>query len=75
MTGTRSEPGDEYDHDVIAVGGGPADCSGGVFCAREGDVDRVRREAKLDGERTAAGQEALAAHLATERLVAAGVTE
>ena len=26
----------EFDHDIVIVGGGPAGCSAGVFCAREG---------------------------------------
>ncbi|MFD1643783.1 NAD(P)/FAD-dependent oxidoreductase [Halohasta litorea] len=26
----------DYDHDIVIVGGGPAGCSAGVFCAREG---------------------------------------
>jgi len=34
MTQTDAEP--THDHDVAVVGGGPAGCSGGVFCAREG---------------------------------------
>jgi hypothetical protein len=35
---TTTEPRDstEFDHDVVIVGGGPAGCSAGVFCAREG---------------------------------------
>jgi len=35
---TAAETGQvlEHDHDVVIVGGGPAGCSAGVFCAREG---------------------------------------
>lgn len=33
---TDTETAREYDHDVVIVGGGPAGCSAGVFCAREG---------------------------------------
>ncbi len=36
MTNTKPEPTHEYDHDLVIVGGGPAGCSAGVFCAREG---------------------------------------
>lgn len=36
MATTETEPTHEYDHDVVIVGGGPAGCSAGVFCAREG---------------------------------------
>ncbi len=36
MTSTRSESTHGCDHDVVVVGGGPAGCSAGVFCAREG---------------------------------------
>jgi len=36
MTTTETEPTREYDRDVAVVGGGPAGCSAGVFCAREG---------------------------------------
>lgn len=46
MTSTEPEPVRGYDHDVVIVGGGPAGCSAGVFCAREGlatvVVDRGR---------------------------------
>ena len=35
---TETDPGatEECDHDVVIVGGGPAGCSAGVFCARAG---------------------------------------
>lgn len=35
---TAADPGQtlEHDHDVVIAGGGPAGCSAGVFCAREG---------------------------------------
>ena len=43
MTTPDDELGDNRDegscddhHDVVIVGGGPAGCSAGVFCAREG---------------------------------------
>jgi len=36
MTTTEPEPTRNYDQDVLTVGGGPAGCSAGVFCAREG---------------------------------------
>lgn len=36
MTETEPQAGHQYDHDVVIVGGGPAGCSAGVFCAREG---------------------------------------
>jgi NADPH-dependent 2,4-dienoyl-CoA reductase/sulfur reductase-like enzyme len=36
MTRTPVESGHGCDHDVLIVGGGPAGCSVGVFCAREG---------------------------------------
>ena len=36
MTTTETGPTRGYDHDVVIVGGGPAGCSAGVFCAREG---------------------------------------
>jgi len=33
---TDEQASAEYDHDIVIVGGGPAGCSAGVFCAREG---------------------------------------
>jgi len=36
MNNTDAVQANEYDHDVVVVGGGPAGCSTGVFCAREG---------------------------------------
>jgi len=36
MTDTGLEARHKYDHDVVVGGGGPAGCSAGVFCAREG---------------------------------------
>jgi hypothetical protein len=36
MTDSETEPAHGYDHDVVVIGGGPAGCSAGVFCAREG---------------------------------------
>ncbi len=36
MTDATIEPTHNCDHDVAIVGGGPAGCSAGVFCAREG---------------------------------------
>jgi len=36
MATSETTPTNEYDHDVVVIGGGPAGCSAGVFCAREG---------------------------------------
>ncbi|SDK04490.1 Pyridine nucleotide-disulphide oxidoreductase [Halovenus aranensis] len=36
MPDTETELAETDDHDVVIVGGGPAGCSAGVFCAREG---------------------------------------
>jgi hypothetical protein len=36
MAGATLESTPECDHDVVIVGGGPAGCAAGVFCAREG---------------------------------------
>jgi NADPH-dependent 2,4-dienoyl-CoA reductase/sulfur reductase-like enzyme len=36
MTDTEPDPTREHTHDVVVVGGGPAGCSAGVFCARGG---------------------------------------
>jgi hypothetical protein len=36
MANTETKATYGYDHDIVIVGGGPAGCSAGVFCAREG---------------------------------------